>query len=53
MNNYLMKMKVICDTFIACGRLVSEEDQILRILPGLGLEYERTIAVLTSRDDSM
>lgn len=52
MKDYLMKMKSICDTLAACGRPVSEEDQVLSILAGLGSEYEPTVAVLTSRIES-
>lgn len=52
MTNYLMKMKAICDTLAACGRPISEEDQVLSIFVVLGPEFEPTIVVLTSRSDS-
>lgn len=39
-------MRGICDTLAACGRPVSEEDQVLSILAGLGLEFEPTIGIL-------
>lgn len=52
MENYLMKMKSICNTLAACGRPVSEEDQVMSTLAGLGPEFEPTVSVLTSRVDS-
>lgn len=52
MKDYLMKMICICDILAACGRPVSEEDQVLSILAGLGPEFEPTVAVLTSRIES-
>lgn len=42
-----MKMKAICDAWVACGRPVSKEDQLLSILAGLGPELEPTVAILT------
>lgn len=42
-TDYLVKMKAICDTLVACGRPVPEEDQVLYILTGLGPEFEPTI----------
>lgn len=52
MKDYLMKMICICDILAACARPVSEEDQVLSILAGLGPEFEPTVAVLTSRIES-
>lgn len=52
MKDYLMKMKIICDTLAARGRPISEEDQVLSILAGVGLEFDPTVAVLTSSMDS-
>lgn len=52
MKGYVMKMKSICDTLAACGRPISEEDQVLSILAGVGPEFEPTVAVLTSTIDS-
>lgn len=45
-------MKAICDTSAACGRPISEEEQVLSIFAGLRQDFELTIVVLTSRIDS-
>lgn len=42
-KDYLMKMKAIWDTLVACGRPIPEEDQVLYILTGFGPEFEPTI----------
>lgn len=47
-----MKMKSISGTLVACGRPISEEDQLLSILACLGPQFEPAVAVLTSRSDS-
>lgn len=52
MKVYMMKMKWIRDTLVACGRAVSKEDQVLSIFASLGPELVPTVAVLTSRIDS-
>lgn len=50
--DYVLKMKNIYDNLVACGRSVSEEDQVLSILVGLGAEFEPSVTVITSRIDT-
>lgn len=40
MKDYLNKMKGYMDTLAACGHPITDEDQILHILGGVGLEYD-------------
>ncbi|KAK6128237.1 hypothetical protein DH2020_038010 [Rehmannia glutinosa] len=49
MRDYLNKVKVCCDTLAAAGQKVSEEDQMLHILSGLGNDYDSVMVSITSR----
>lgn len=49
MKEYLLKVRSICYTLVGCGCLISDEDQILSTLAGLGSEFEHTVAVLASQ----
>ena len=50
MRDYLTKMKGYFDMLGASGHRISDSDQVLAILNGLGDEYESIIAVVCSRD---
>ena len=52
MREYLLKMKMYFDTFASIRHQISEEDQILYIVAGLGIEYDYVISVITFRVDS-
>ncbi|KAH6771966.1 hypothetical protein C2S51_010370 [Perilla frutescens var. frutescens] len=52
MRDYLKKIKICCDTLGAAGEKVSEDNQILHILSGLGPEYNPVMISLTSRVES-
>ncbi|KAK6139741.1 hypothetical protein DH2020_026501 [Rehmannia glutinosa] len=49
MREYLNKVKICCDTLAAAGQKVSDEDQILHILSGLGNDYDSVMVSITSR----
>lgn len=52
MREYLNKNKACCDTLAAAGQKISEEDQVLHILSGLGSEYDAVMVTMTSRIES-
>ncbi|KAK6151475.1 hypothetical protein DH2020_014110 [Rehmannia glutinosa] len=49
MREYLNKVKVCCDTLAAAEQKVTEEDQVLHILSGLGNDYDSVMVSITSR----
>lgn len=51
MREYLNKVKACCDTLAAAGQKLSEEDQILHILAGLGSEYDAVMVSITSKTE--
>ncbi|XP_075508973.1 nudix hydrolase 19, chloroplastic-like [Primulina tabacum] len=53
MKDYLSKMKNYMDILAACGHPVKEEDQILYVLGGVGIEYDSVVVHITSRSDNL
>ena len=53
MMEYLLKVKSIADNLAAIGEPVSEQDQILYLLGGLGAEYISFVIYVTSRPESL
>lgn len=51
MREYLNKIKGCCDVLNASGHFVSNEDQILYILSGLGQEYNPVVVSVSSKVD--
>lgn len=51
MKDYLSKMKNYVDMLAVCGNPISEEDHVLYILGGVGVEYESVVVHITSRSD--
>ncbi|CAA0842045.1 Unknown protein, partial [Striga hermonthica] len=49
MREYLNKMKTCFDLLAAVGERVSESDQVLHLLSGLGQEYNSIMVAVTSR----
>ncbi|KAL3639631.1 hypothetical protein CASFOL_017538 [Castilleja foliolosa] len=49
MREYLNKVKSCCDLLSAAGERLSESDQLLYILGGLGVEYNPVLVSITSR----
>lgn len=52
-HEYILKMKQIVDGLSSAGQLLSDDDLVLYILGGLGLEYESVVVNLTSRQDKI
>ncbi|KAL5563358.1 hypothetical protein UlMin_033105 [Ulmus minor] len=50
MRDYLMKMKGFFDMLAAADHGMSDTDQVLAILNGLGDEYESIIAIICSKE---
>lgn len=48
----LLKMKTYYDTIASIEYQIPEEDQILYILAGLGIEYDYVVSVITFRVES-
>ncbi|KAI4299950.1 hypothetical protein L6164_033370 [Bauhinia variegata] len=44
MWNYLSKVRELCDNLRAIGESISQEDQIMGVLAGLGAEYNAFVA---------
>lgn len=53
MKEYLSKMKKLFDILAACGHLLSDEDQILHVLGGVGIVYYYVVIHVTSQVDSL
>lgn len=53
MKDYLNKIKGLFDTLAACGHLLSDDDQILHVLGGVGLEYDSVVVHVTSQVSSL
>lgn len=51
-REYLGKIKNLCDLLESSGHKVSETDQVLHILNGLGDEFEAIVAVITSQEST-
>ena len=52
MREYLTKMKSYADVLASAGHKLTEDDQILHILSGLGHEYDPVVVPITSRSES-
>ncbi|KAL5823959.1 hypothetical protein ACOSQ4_021859 [Xanthoceras sorbifolium] len=53
MTNYILKMKGIFDCLTAAGQFMTEQDLLLSILSGLGVEYDLVVIYLTARQDQI
>ncbi|KAJ9675317.1 hypothetical protein PVL29_024318 [Vitis rotundifolia] len=53
MMEYILKLKMIIDNLAVIGEPISERDQVLQLLGGLGVEYNPIVASLTSREDDL
>ncbi|KAL5546106.1 hypothetical protein UlMin_005793 [Ulmus minor] len=51
--DYLMKSKGFSDNLTAVGEPVSEQDQIMNILAGLGADYNVVVTAINARDDTI
>ena len=53
MMEYILKLKSLADNLAAIGELVTNRDQILQLLGGLGADYNSIVASFTAREDEM
>ncbi|RVW59875.1 Retrovirus-related Pol polyprotein from transposon RE1 [Vitis vinifera] len=53
MMEYILKLKSLADNLAAIGEPVTDRDQILQLLGGLGADYNSIVASLTAREDEM
>ncbi|KAL5571180.1 hypothetical protein UlMin_020777 [Ulmus minor] len=51
MIDYIMKIKGASNNLAAIGEPVSEQDQILNLLRGLGANYNAVVTAINTRDD--
>ncbi|KAL5759008.1 hypothetical protein ACOSP7_021619 [Xanthoceras sorbifolium] len=52
-TDYILKMKGISDCLTAAGQFMTEQDLVLSILSGLGVEYDPVVIYLTARQDQI
>ncbi|KAL5752060.1 hypothetical protein ACOSQ2_022567 [Xanthoceras sorbifolium] len=50
-NAYILKMKSLADNLTAAGQVTIDQDVVMSVLNGLGLEYDSVIVHITSRQD--
>ncbi|KAL5548887.1 hypothetical protein UlMin_004118 [Ulmus minor] len=53
MMEYTMKLKSFSDSLAAIGEPVSEQDQIMNLLGGLGADYNAVVTSINVRDDKI
>ena len=53
MMDYIMKVKRAADSLAAIGELVSEQDQVMNLLGGLGSDYNAVATAINIRDDKI
>ncbi|KAL5746231.1 hypothetical protein ACOSP7_027377 [Xanthoceras sorbifolium] len=52
-SDYILKMRSYADHLLSAGHFVSDQDVIMNVLHGLGLEYDSVIVHITSRQDEI
>jgi len=53
MIDYIMKVKGVVDSLAAIGEPVSEQDQVMNLLGGLGSDYNAVVTAINIRDDKI
>ena len=53
MIDFIMKIKGFCDSLAAIGESVSEQDQIMNLLAGLGSDYNAVVTLISARDSQL
>nr|CAN82452.1 hypothetical protein VITISV_003326 [Vitis vinifera] len=53
LENYIMKIKGAADNLAAIGELISEQDQVMNLLGGLGSDYNVVVTAINIRDDKI
>ncbi|KAG6735438.1 hypothetical protein POTOM_061954 [Populus tomentosa] len=53
MIDYIMKVKAAVDSLAAIGEPISEQDQVMNLLGGLGADYNAVVTAINIRDDKI
>ena len=53
MIEYIMKLKNFSDSLAAIGEPVTEQDQIMNLLAGLGADYNAAVTSINARDNQL
>ncbi|RVW65725.1 Retrovirus-related Pol polyprotein from transposon RE1 [Vitis vinifera] len=53
MIDYIMKIKGAADNLAAIGEPISEQDQVMNLLGGLGSDYNAVVTAINIRDDKI
>ncbi|KAG6743525.1 hypothetical protein POTOM_052224 [Populus tomentosa] len=53
MIDYIMKVKAAADSLVAIREPVSEQDQVMNLLGGLGSDYNAVVTAINIRDDKI
>ncbi|KAL5548409.1 hypothetical protein UlMin_003640 [Ulmus minor] len=53
MIDYVMKVKGAADSLAAIGEPISEQDQVMNLLGGLGSDYNAVVTAINIRDDKI
>jgi len=53
MIDYIIKVKGVVDSLAAIGEPVSEQDQVMNLLGGLGSDYNAVVTASNIRDDKI
>ncbi|KAL5559363.1 hypothetical protein UlMin_035574 [Ulmus minor] len=53
MIEFIMKIKSLCDNLAAIGEPVTDQDQIMNLLVGLGSDYNAVVTSISTRDNQL
>ncbi|KAL5561469.1 hypothetical protein UlMin_031216 [Ulmus minor] len=53
MIDFIMKIKSLCDNLVAIGEPVTDQDQIINLLAGLGSDYNAVVTSISTRDNQL
>ncbi|KAL5538074.1 hypothetical protein UlMin_043114 [Ulmus minor] len=53
MIDFIMKIKSLCDNLAAIGEPVTNQDQIMNLLAGLGSDYNAVVTSISTRDNQL
>jgi hypothetical protein len=53
MIDYIMKVKGVANSLAAIGEPISEQDQVINLLGGLGSDYNAVVTAINIRDDKI
>ena len=53
MSDFILKIKGIADSLTTAGQTMTDQDIIMSVLHGLGVEYDSAVMYITARQDLM